>query len=57
MFEKEDSLGNLHYNELKEKYPEYFAEEVAKETVPVAPKPTTEELLTEIVAILKEKKN
>jgi large conductance mechanosensitive channel len=57
MFEKEDSLGNLHYNELKEKYPEYFAEEVAKETVPVPPKPTTEELLTEIVAILKEKKN
>lgn len=57
MFAKEDSLGNLRYNELKAKYPEYFAEEVVKEPVPVVPKPTTEELLTEIIAVLKEKKN
>ncbi len=58
MFAKEDSLGNQHYNELKAKYPEYFAEEVVKEEVPVVvPKPTTEELLTEIIAVLKEKKN
>ena len=57
LFAKEDSLGTMQYNELKAKYPEYFTEEIQKETVPVPPKPTTEELLSEIITVLKEKKN
>ena len=57
LFEKEDSLGTMQYNDLKAKYPEYFAEEIQKVIISVPPKPTTEELLAEIIMVLKEKKS
>ncbi|HKM29901.1 MAG TPA: large conductance mechanosensitive channel protein MscL [Bacilli bacterium] len=55
LFTKEDSLGNIQYNELKAKHPEYFDVEKKKEVAPVVAKPTTEELLSEIIVVLKEK--
>lgn len=55
-FEKEDSLGNTQYNELKNNYPEFFKDEktLEKPVIVEEKKPTTEELLTEIVGILKK---